>query len=273
MGDALRALVDAAQLRVGYDHEVHSDDERTLDLGQSTDGVWIASSSRTDVWVRHDTDVALVRRGTAALFAPHDALTIGTDLDRAPPPRPGGDCFSATGVHVGTASFGPLAGEVFPLPSVAGTEPLDAPHADVIRTLGHLESLCGARWRAAHRDALTSTIVLTVLRDNPPSFLADNSIARCIDRLVDADAPVSIDDLRRGTNVSASTIRRRFRATTGCSPDQVRRWFRSLPVRTALAEGTAPAAVASRFGFSTAGSMWRALERVRAPDASVPPTF
>jgi AraC-like DNA-binding protein len=271
MGDALRALIEAAGLTVHYGHEVQSDDEQwTLDLDASVGSVWVACSSGADVWIRQGDDVDLVRQGTAALFGPQEALTIGTDLDRAPPPTSDGGLFGPTGVHTGTATFGPFGAEAFPLPRLARTHPLDAPHDDVLRTLGHIETMSGAPWCDALRDTLAAALVTAILRDNPPALLADRSIARCIDRLVDADVPVPMDELRRGTRVSASTIRRRFRTTTGCSPEQLRRWFRSFPVRAALADGTDPAVVARRFGYSTVSSMRRALGRVRAPETHVP---
>lgn len=257
-----------------YDYEVQSDDDQwTLDLDPSESSVWVACSSGTDVWIRQGEHVDLVRQGTAALCGSQGALTIGTDLDRAPPPSSDGGFFGPTGVHTGTATFGPFGDEAFPLPRFVRTHPLDAPHDDVLRALGHIETMSGAPWCDALRDTLAEALVTAVLRDNPPAFLADRSIARCIDRLVDAEAPVPIDELRRGTRVSASTVRRRFRATTGCSPDELRRWFRSLPVRAALADGADAETVATRFGYSTVSSMRRALGRVRAPDTHVPSTF
>jgi len=274
MGDAFGALIDAAGLDVRYGHEVLAADDRwTLDLDPAHDGVWIASSFRTDVWVRQGPDASVFRQGTAALYTTGVPLTVGTDLDRALPPASDGGWSDPTGVHIGTASFGPLAAEAFPLARVVRTQPPEAPHADVVRLLTLLESMSGAPWCEAARHTLATSVVLTILHGNPPSFLADTSIARCIDRLVDADRPVPSDVLGRGTRMSASTIRRRFRATTGCSPDGLRRWFRSLPVRAALAEGTEPDEVAQRFGFSTVGSMRRALARVRAPDTHVRSAF
>lgn len=274
MGDALSTLIDAAGLDVRYGHEVLSDDDHwTLDLDTSAGSVWIASSAFTDVWVQHGERVEFIRPGTAAVFGPQWPLVIGTDLDRAPPPTSDGGFSGPTGVHTGMATFGPFGAEAFPLPSFARTRPLHTPRDDVVRALGHIETMSGAPWREALRDTLATVVVTAVLRDNPPAFLTDNSIARCIDRLADAESPVPIDELRRGTRVSASTIRRRFRATTGCSPDELRRWFRSLPVRKALAEGTDAETVADRFGFSTVSSMRRALARVRPPQPDVSPAL
>lgn len=48
-------------------------------------------------------------------------------------------------------------------------------------------------------------------------------------------------------------------------PPMLGRWYRSLAVRSALTRGDRPSDVATRFGFSTTSSMWRALERVRPP--------
>ena len=270
MGDAFRALVDAADLRVTYGYEVCSDDtDWTLDLDVPAGSVWIASAWSTIVWVTDGDRVEVVHPGTAALFSPGGTATIGTSPDRHPPPIPGDDIFSATGVFLGTATSGPLAHEVLEYPGSAEflrTRPRDAPSDDVLRTLDHLTLLTGGRWHAAGRDALARLVVLSVLLDNPPSFLADGSLARCIDRLSEPGDPPSTDELLGLTSGSITTLRRRFRTATGCTPEQLRRWFRSLPVRRALAEGVDQQHAAERFGFSTVSSMRRALTRVRAPE-------
>jgi AraC-like DNA-binding protein len=271
MADALRALVDAVGLDVRYGTEVLADDAVwTLDLEDTGDHVWVASA-RSEVWLRRDDDVWVVAPGTAALAAPGAGMTIGTGPDRSPPPTADDPWCIPTGVHLGTASFGPLVHEALGLPALLHTEPPEAPHEDVVLALAHLASLVGGRWRASRRDALARVVVTSVLGDNPPAFLTDASLTRCIDRLLEAPGPVSIDELRRGTGMSASTVRRRFRATTGCSPDELRRWFRSLAVRAELAADDAdPAALATRAGFSTTSSMRRSLRRVRAPHVRVP---
>ncbi|WP_139219719.1 helix-turn-helix domain-containing protein [Curtobacterium sp. YR515] len=272
MEDALRALVDAVGLDVRYGDEVLADDERwTLDLGSTTDHVWVASTARTEVWLRRGDDVWVVSPGTAAIVAPGVQVTVGTGPDRSPAPTADDAWCSPTGVHLGTASFGPFVDEALGLGALVHTEPPEAPHEDVVLALAHIASLVGGRWRASRRDALARVVVMTVLGDNPPSFLADASLTPCIDRLLDGGDPVPIDELRRGTGMSASTVRRRFRATTGCSPEELRRWFRSLALRAALAADDAdPAAVAAHAGFSTTSSMRRSLRRVRAPDVRVP---
>ncbi|WP_022907471.1 helix-turn-helix domain-containing protein [Curtobacterium sp. B18] len=275
MTDALRALVDAVGLDVRYGDEVLADDDRwTLDLGATDSHVWVASSARTEVWIRRDDDVGVVVPGTAALVAPGATVTIGAGPDRSAPPSACDDWPAPTGVHWGTATFGPFVDEALGLAPSLRTEPLGAPCTDVVLALAHLRSLVAGRWHAAHRDALARVVVMSVVEDNPPAFLRDASLTRCIDRLLDSAGPVPIDDLRRGTGLSASTVLRRFRATTGCSPDELWRWFRSLPVRAALAAADAdPAVVAADAGFSTTGSMRRSLRRVRAPEVRVPPAL
>ncbi|WIB78545.1 AraC family transcriptional regulator [Curtobacterium sp. MCPF17_002] len=271
MGDALRALVDAAGLEARYGHEVHSDEQEwTLDLEAGEAHVWVASSTHVEAWVTCGDRLELVRPGTAALFTHRGTATIGTGPERRPPPTTGDDLFSSTGVHIGSAAFGTLAHETLGRSDFLRTQPPDAPSDGMIRALGLLGLLTNGRWHAAERDALARVVVLGVLRDNPPAFLADNGLARCIDRLSEAGDGPSTDELLDLTTGSAASLRRRFRAATGCSPDQLRRWFRSLPVRRALEAGTDRRLVAARFGFSTVRSMDRALGRVRAPEPHDP---
>ncbi|WP_181429185.1 helix-turn-helix domain-containing protein [Curtobacterium sp. MCSS17_008] len=69
---------------------------------------------------------------------------------------------------------------------------------------------------------------------------------------------------------SRRTAERRFRESRGRTPDEFRRWYRSLRVRRALLEGEDEREVARRFGFATVGSLRRALDRARPPRAADP---
>lgn len=226
MGDSLRALIDAVGLQVGPGTEVRSDDEAwTLDVEPTGTHVWVATRSRS-VWIRRGDDIAIV--------------------------------------DVGTATLGPLADEVLALPPVATTGPPGAPSPDVGLALRHVGHLDGGRWHGAQQQALARLVVTTVLRDTPP-MLGDNGLARILDRLFDPAGPSSPQALLVGVRMSERTLERRCAAATGRSPAQLGRWYRSLAVRSALTRGDRPSDVATRFGFSTTSSMWRALERVRPP--------
>lgn len=172
MPDALGLLLDAVGLTVGYDHEVAADSPAwTLSLRPAAGYRWIASSSRTTVWVGSGHEVDVLRPGSALLVRADEGVRIGTRPEPDPPPTGSPvDPFSLTGVHLGTVGFGALAPEALPLPRAVRTRPLDAPSDDVLRSLGHLEALTGARWSSTQRDTLARTIVVAVLRDNPPVF-------------------------------------------------------------------------------------------------------
>lgn len=280
MGDALRALIDAVGLEVGSGHEIRSDDDLwTLDLDPGGTHAWVATRHRP-IWVRHDDTLVFVEAGGAALVERYPTMSIGPHPERYDPPRtapsydfPFEALFADTGVVVGSATLGPLAAEALALPPVATTQPAGFPSADVVLALRHVGHLDGGRWHGAQQDALARLVVTTVLHDNPPPVLRDNSLARVLDRLFDPAGEHSTADLLDGVRMSPRTLERRCAETTGCTPAQLGRWFRSLAVRSALARGDRPAEVAERFGFSTTASMRRALQRIRAPETDVPPRF
>ncbi|WP_434770383.1 helix-turn-helix domain-containing protein [Curtobacterium flaccumfaciens] len=272
MGDALRALINAVGLQVGPGTEVRSDDEAwTLHVEPTGTHAWVATRSRS-VWIRRGDDIAIVDAGTAALVEGHTTITISTAPERSGPPQaaetyafPHEALFALTGVLVGTATLGPLADEVLALPPLASTGPPGAPSPDVGLALRHVGHLDGGKWHGAQQQALARLVVMTVLRDNPPPMLGDNSLARVLDRLFDPAGQPSVRELLVGIDMSERTLERRCVAATGCSPAQLGRWYRSLAVRSALSRGGRPSDVATRFGFSTTSSMRRALERVRPP--------
>jgi len=134
--------------------------------------------------------------------------------------------FADTGVVVGSATLGPFAAEVLALPPIATTQPAGFPSADVVLALRHVGHLDGGRWHGVQQDALARLVVTTVLHDNPPPFLRDNSLARVLDRLFDATGGHSTADLLDGVRMSARTLERRCTETTGCTPAQLGRWFR-----------------------------------------------
>lgn len=265
--DALACLLDTVGLDVRDGRAIVSaTPDWTLDLGTSDGYVWVASRETT-VWVWSGPDHEVVRAGSALLVRAAAPITIGTNPDRHEPPDGSPtDPFDATGVHLGTARFGPLAAEALHLPDNLRTRPRDALSDDVLRTLGHLDSLTAAPRASAHRDALARTIVLTVLRDEQPPFLADGSIARCADALFTAEWSRTTGDVVSATmRCSRRTAERRFRESTGRTPDELRRWYRSLQVRQALLDGADEHEVARRFAFASVGSLRRALARARPP--------
>ncbi|TDW73405.1 AraC-like DNA-binding protein [Curtobacterium sp. PhB25] len=280
MGDALRALIDAVGLEVGPGEEIRSDDDRwTLDLDPDGTHAWVATRHRP-VWLHRDDTLVFVEAGGAALVEQHPTTSIGSDPERHGPPRtapsydfPHEALFADTGVVVGSATLGPLAAEVLALPSIATTQPAGFPSADVVLALRHVGHLDGGRWHGVQQDALARLVVTTVLHDNPPPLLRDNSLARVLDRLFEPAGGHSTADLLDGVRMSPRTLERRCFETTGCTPAQLGRWFRSLGVRSALTRGDPPAEVAARFGFSTTASMRRALQRVHAPDTDLPRRF
>ncbi len=138
----------------------------------------------------------------------------------------------------------------------------------MLRALGHLDSLTASRRTDAQRNALARTVVLTVLRDEQPAFLADGSLTRCIDALFTAERSRTTGDIVADTmRCSRRTAERRFRESTGRTPDELRRWYRSLHVRRALLDGGDEREVALRFGFATVGSLRRSLSRAQPPCA------
>jgi methylphosphotriester-DNA--protein-cysteine methyltransferase len=62
--------------------------------------------------------------------------------------------------------------------------------------------------------------------------------------------------------VTDRTRLRRFRETTGRTPDGFQRWWRTLPVRGALLDGADEETVARTFGYSSVRAMRRSVERV-----------
>lgn len=273
MGDALRALVDAVGVEVRSGTAIHADDDQwTLALEPAGTHSWVATRYRP-VWVhRGDTD-ELVAAGGAALLERHTTMTVGTARQQHGPPQtvpsstfPYEALSAYTGIVVGSATFGPLAAEVLALPPVATTLPAGHPSPDVVLALQHLGELDSGRWHGVQQDALAQLVVTTVLHDNAPPLLQDNSLARVLDRVFDTEHRYTTAELLEGVRMSERTLERRCAEATGCTPAQLRRWFRSLEVRTALARGDRPAEVATRFGFATTSSMWRALRRVRAPE-------
>lgn len=266
--DALACLLDTVGLDVRHGHEVVSSaPDWTLDLGARDGYVWVAPR-RTTVWVRSGCEYDVVRAGSALLVrAADDPVSVSTGPDHHEPPHGSlSDPFDATGVHHGTATFGPLASEALQLPETLRTRPLDALSDDVLRALDHLGSVTAAHRAAAHRDSLARTVVLTVLRDEQPAFLVDGSLTWCIDTLFTAEQSRATGDIVAATlRCSRRTAERRFRESTGRTPDELRRWYRSLQVRRALLDGEEEHLVANRFGFATVGSLRRALDRARPP--------
>jgi len=266
--DALASLIDIVGLDVRHQHEVRSSrSDWTVQVGPTSSHVWIASRYLAELWVDRSGDLDVVRPGGAVLVAPTGRLVIGTGPGPGAPPvvDPGEDLFSSTGVHLGSAVFGALAREALPLGPFTRTVPHGCPSEDVVRALSHLGALTGVRWASQQRDALARVVVCSVLRQEPPAFLRNGSLADVIGALLAADARTPTTAVLRGARVSERTVRRRFAETIGCSPDEFRRWHRSLLVRAALGAGTPARAVAAEYGFADVASMRRALGRVVAP--------
>lgn len=292
MADALRALIGAVGLDVTHTAELEADPGSARTLRFPTDRVhhvWVATRSQP-VWVGRGEERERLERGTAALLAPGAAAWIGTDQHAHPPPNVTGTCpdwglgvaMVLTGVHHGTAAFGPLMPEALALPDCCTTVWRPDAGDDLRRTLEHLNEQVHRRWPGPYQDALARMLVLTVLSAWRPPVLQDNSLTRAIDAIADLEAttPPTVPELAALTRVSPSTLLRRFRATTGLTPDEFARWFRTLPVRAALSAGTPPDRVAADHGYPSVAAMHRVIRRVERttprlnrslPDVPIPP--
>lgn len=279
MGDALRAMVDAIGLDVAHCAELEADrgSAWTLHFPTTQHHVWVATRW-TPVRVGRGDAAAALRPGTAALLAPGAPRWVGTaPLGDAPPPSVTapdlgiGVSPGITGIHHGTAAFGPLMPEAFALPDLVTTAGHPAADIDVSETLQHIDDQVGHRWPGPQRDALARMLVVTVLDAWRPPVLRDNSLTRPIDAIAEAlPAEPTIPDLAAVARMSQSTLLRRFRATTGLTPDAFARWFRTLAVRTALHTGTDATVAAHRFGYASVAAMHRSIRRVESSTARLP---
>lgn len=274
MADALRTLIGAVGLDVAHTAELEADSGSAWTHRFPTDRdhhVWVATRSQP-VWVGRGEERERLERGTAALLAPGAAAWVGTDQHPHPPPTVSGTCpdwglgvaMVLTGVHHGTAAFGPLMPEALALPDCCTTVWRPDPGDDLRRTLEHLDEQGHRRWPGPYQDALARILVLTVLSAWRPPVLRDNSLTRAVNAIADLEAttPPTVPELAALAGVSPSTLLRRFRATTGLTPDEFTRWFRTLPVRAALSAGTPPDRVAADHGYPSVAAMRRVLRRV-----------
>lgn len=268
MGDALRALYGAVGVRVTYGAGLEADlaSAWTHDFPTGrVDHTWVATRFER-VWVGRGDAWEVLEPGGVAILAGGAPTWVGTRSARHPPPRAEDPLFPVVGVHHGEVAFGPLMPEVLGLPDVLTTmRPQDNgwdTGSDVVLTLQHLGSLVGQRWPGPPQDALAEMVVTTALSTWRPPVLRDNSLTRCVDAIAGPGPAPTVPELAVLANTSQSTLRRRFRAETGLTPDEFSRWFRTLPVRRDLLEGQDPTEVAARFGFPTVRSMRRTLDRV-----------
>lgn len=274
-------MVGAVGLDVAYGAELEADRGTawTLHFPATQHHVWVAT--RWDpVWVGRGDDAAPLRRGTAALLAPGAPRWVGSTSRGDPPPRVTasdldiGVSPGITGVHHGAAAFGPLMPEVFALPGLFTTAWHPAADDDVSVTLQHLDDQVRHRWPGLQRDALARMLVVTVLDAWRPPTLRDNSLVRPIDAVAEAlDPPAprpTVPQLAAVAGVSQSTLLRRFRATTGMTPDEFARWFRTLGVRSALRNGMPATTAARAFGYDSVAAMHRSLTRVEATTRRLP---
>lgn len=266
MPDALQALIDVARLECRFGREVcssHPDWTLPLDPTVST---WVVTLEHPVVLQRAGR-AWLLYPGCAALLRGGDDTTVGTSIARNDPPVDlDPDWPGATGVLVGTATFGPLADEALALPTHLETQPPGAAVPSVVEAMRQVPAL-PQRWGRGQADALAQLVVVTLLRHNPPPVLAaDNSLGAVLDVLFDPGGRTArIEDLLAATRISERTLHRRFGAATGCTPAGLGRWYRSLRIRDALLVGDQLPVVAERHGFASVFSMQRALHRVRAP--------
>lgn len=277
-------MVDAVGLDVAHGAELEADrgSAWTLHFPTTQHHVWVATRW-TPVRVGRGAAAAALRPGTAALLAPGAPRWVGTaTLGDAPPPRVTvpdlgiGVSPGITGIHHGTAAFGPLMPEAFALPDLVTTARHPAADVDVSETLQHIDDQVGHRWPGPQRDALARMLVVTVLDAWRPPVLRDNSLTRSVNAIAEAlqrpgqrPGP-TVPDLAAVARVSQSTLLRRFRATTGMTPDEFARWLRTLAVRTALRTGTDPAVAAPRYGYPSVAAMRRSVRRVESSAARLP---
>ncbi|MFJ3381371.1 helix-turn-helix domain-containing protein [Curtobacterium sp. NPDC090217] len=272
MADALRALVDAVGLDVAYCAELEADPDSawTHHFPTARSGhLWIATQSGS-IWVGRGDETELLQRGSAALIAPGAPAWVGTSSAHDPPPRVSdtdaffGLPFHKSGVHHGSAKFGPLASEALPIPDFVSTIEHPVADVDVALTLQHMSEQAEHRWPGPQQDALARMLVVTLVAAWRPPVLRDNSLTRCINAMAEPGRLPTVPELAALANVSPSTLLRRFRAQTGLTPDEFSRWLRTLEVRTALRLGAEPTDAARRFGFRSAKALRRTLARVDA---------
>lgn len=278
MADALRALVDAVGLQVAYSDELEADPDSawTHHFPTARSGhLWIATQSGS-IWVGRGDETELLQRGSAALIAPGAPAWVGTSSAHDPPPRVSdtdaffGLPFHKSGVHHGSARFGPLASEALPLPDFVSTIEHPVADVDVALTLQHLSEQAAHRWPGPQQDALARMLVVTLVAAWRPPVLRDNSLTRCINAIAEPGPPPTVPELAALANISDRTLRRRFSAETGLPPDAFVRWFRTLAARGALLNGDDPTAVASRYGYPSTRAMRRTLTRVEQTVTRLP---
>lgn len=234
--------------------------------------VWVATQI-DPLWVGRGRVADLITPGKGAILAPGAPRWIGTHTDGDPPPRVdtgpiGGIAVTTLGTHHGAVTFGPLMPEALGLPDFFTTAEHQDPYwsvdDDVALALQHLGSLVGQRWPGPPQDALARVIVTSMLAAWRPTALADNSLTRCLAAIAEPGPPPAVPELAALARTSQSTLLRRFRTATGLTPDEFSRWFRTLPVRSALLRGEDPDLVAARHGFRSVRSMQRVVGRVES---------
>lgn len=249
--------------------------------------VWVSTKHRSLRVVSGSVE-AYLHPGDAALVRAVGEVSIGAGAEGAGPPAvdeslvallretgllrdtddPG--AFVDSGVVHGTADFGPLEPEVLQLPAVLSSAEW-TPTTLIVREAHELLDLLSAGHRAGpQRDALARVIVTAVLDRWTPPALRDGSLRRAIAAIVHAEAPVPVPELARISNVSERTLLRRFRESTGRTPDGFQRWWRSLRVRGALLAGADEESVARSSGMSSVRAMRRSLERAARTDSFAP---
>ncbi|OIH97234.1 helix-turn-helix domain-containing protein [Curtobacterium sp. MCBA15_001] len=214
-------------------------------------------------------DLLPPRKG--AILAPGAERWVGTDAHvhrepRVDQPPVGGVSLASADTHHGTVHVGPLFDEVVRLPDLfTTTTHHDAHHdvdTDVLLALEHLGSVAAVRWPCPARDALAQLVVVSLLMTWQVPVLDDRSLTRCFDAIADAERSIPTTALPALARMSRSTLTRRFRATTGLTPDEFRRWVRTLEIRTQLHLGHDPGAVARRHGSASVRALVRVVERV-----------
>ncbi|WIB77436.1 AraC family transcriptional regulator [Curtobacterium sp. MCPF17_002] len=241
--------------------------------------VWVSTEHRP-LWLASGTAFAYLHQGDAALVRSDGEVSIRAGAEGSGPPavdasmvellRESGllgafdepESFADSGVFHGTAAFGPLEPEVLALPPVLSSEEW-TPTTLVVREAHQLlDDLSAGSRGGLQRDALAGVIVTALLDRWTPPVLRDGSLRRAVERIVHSTDAVPVPELARITNVTDRTLLRRFRETTGRTPDGFQRWWRTLPVRGALLDGADEETVARTFGYSSVRAMRRSVERV-----------
>lgn len=117
---------------------------------------------------------------------------------------------------------------------------------------------------------MAQLLVVALLGTWQVPVLDGRSVTRCFDAIADPTRTLTVSELAALTRRSESSLLRHVRATTGLTPDQFRRWVRTLAARSALLEGEDPGTVAARHGFATVRAMHRLLTRVERTTDRLP---